>query len=65
MYVSKLILSSARRYIAYVTVDYILYKNHLFGREREREMMMMMMMMMMIYSAKYSDRIQIVYMWLY
>ena len=36
MSVSKLILSSARRYRAYATVG--IYKNHfLFGRERERE----------------------------
>ena len=36
MSVSKLILSSARRYIAYAAVD--IYKNHSFRqRERERE----------------------------
>ena len=36
MSVTKLILSSARRYIAYATVD-ICKNNFFFGRERERE----------------------------
>ena len=44
MCVSKLILSSARKYRAYTTVD---IEESFFSAAREREMMMMMVMMMM------------------
>ena len=75
IYVSKLILSSARRYRAYATVHVGIYKNHSFRqrgreiergmRESERERERWWWWWWWWYSATYSAHIQIVYMWLY